>query len=185
MSNQTCLLGKPCRVQSVSDNIITCITPKQPMETVNATAYPGKTRACPRAFDVTVGCDAWLRSAPITLYSVSLFQSVWLSQRAHLHHQWFNHLFECQTESCVVFVSSDCGGCYAGRVTLSQDCSVLDPSGLGSSVLYVLSQRKECFWSKIVSWSKIVGKLDIRLMLCNMLMWRLCCREKNEVCICG
>uniref|UniRef100_A0A8C5F806 PKHD1 like 1, tandem duplicate 1 n=1 Tax=Gadus morhua TaxID=8049 RepID=A0A8C5F806_GADMO len=33
--------GKPCRVQSVSDEIITCITPKQPMETGNVTAYPG------------------------------------------------------------------------------------------------------------------------------------------------
>ncbi|CAL8373451.1 unnamed protein product [Boreogadus saida] len=33
--------GKPCRVQSLSDDIITCITPKQPMETGNVTAYPG------------------------------------------------------------------------------------------------------------------------------------------------
>ena len=53
-------------------------------------------------------------------------------------------LSECQTELCVVFASSDCGGCFTG-LTLSQDSSVLDPSGLGSSVLSVLSQQKECF----------------------------------------
>ena len=61
MGNHTCLLGKPCRVQSLSDDIITCITPKQPMETGNVTFYPGKTPVS----DVTVGCYAWLCASPL------------------------------------------------------------------------------------------------------------------------